>query len=146
MEVEMAVQLAAAPRKSILFEDYESEGEISVRYEIIDGVRVYMPATTLGHQRYSARLNDEFQSFSSLSKLTVAFYAPCDVVINRFPLQVRQPDLLVVSQKKYTDSGLTFDSVYFNVAPELVVEIISSSETFNALASKIRDYQKIRSH
>ena len=71
--------------------------------------------------------------------------APYDVLIRRFPkLQTRQPDLLFVSHARLAQGGGIPVKGLLGAAPELVVEIVSDSETQRILGDKIADYVTCR--
>ncbi len=66
-------------------------------------------------------------------------YAPMDVVVQQEPLQVRQPDLLFVSNERaYIIQG---DRIHG--APDLVVEILSPGNSRADIESKLSDYAEI---
>ena len=72
------------------------------------------------------------------------FIAPFDVLIRRVPkLQTRQPDLLLISWARLAEGGGIPKVGPLPIAPELVVEIISDSETARILGDKIADYDDI---
>ena len=65
-------------------------------------------------------------------------------LIRRFPkLQTRQPDLLFVSHARLAQGGGIPVKGLLGAAPELVVEIVSDSETQRILGDKIADYVRV---
>ncbi len=63
------------------------------------------------------------------------------MLIRRVPkLQTRQPDVLFVSYARLAQGGGIPEIGPLEVAPELVVEIISDSETQRRLNDKLTDY------
>lgn len=70
--------------------------------------------------------------------------APFDVLIRRVPkLQTRQPDVLFISFARLAQVGGKPAKGPLAIAPELVVEIISDSETERIVEEKIADYREI---
>jgi Uma2 family endonuclease len=66
--------------------------------------------------------------------------APFDVLVEQSPLRVRQPDIFVVSDETLKRVGGAPDLGPLTVPPELVVEILSPSESRRILGDKIRDF------
>jgi Uma2 family endonuclease len=69
--------------------------------------------------------------------------APCDVLISADPPHFRQPDILVISNERWGKNPPSNDPAPLSPAPELVVEVISPSETAASLADKLRDYTSV---
>ena len=75
----------------------------------------------------------------------LVLYVPVDVMIRKNPLRTRQPDLLYISFEQLQRYGLNEieELPFFDVAPDLVVEIVSPSESPRQVADKLADYQRI---
>ena len=66
------------------------------------------------------------------------------MLIRRIPkLQTRQPDALFISHARLAEGGGIPEIGPLEIAPELVVEIISTSETQRRLNDKLTDYVAI---
>jgi Uma2 family endonuclease len=68
-----------------------------------------------------------------------------DVIIQRSPLSTRQPDVLFLSAKR---TGITGRSqlrkkLVTEIIPDLVVEVLSQSDSREELDEKLKDYQRI---
>ena len=84
------------------------------------------------------------RQYARVTGIGKANVAPFDVLIRRFPkLQTRQPDVLFVSFARLAQAGGRPAKGPLSVAPELVVEIISDSETQRILEEKLADYCEI---
>ena len=59
------------------------------------------------------------------------------IYIRRNPDAVRAPDLLYISKERYTQVK---SASYLDVAPELVVEVMSPADTWSEVKEKLRDY------
>jgi Uma2 family endonuclease len=108
------------------------------RYELIDGVAYAMSAPNTEHQTISMTLSVEFYNFLKGKKCQV-LAAPFDVRLfyeeDESDDTVVQPDLLVVCDPgKLGKEGC-------RGAPDLVVEILSPSNTVLEMLRKIRVYQ-----
>ena len=132
---------AAPTTHELTYDAYMAEPETEGRYSIINGVRIFMAGATWRHQRVSKNISKAFDRYEEASGLGVTVYAPFDVLIRRFPkLQTRQPDVLFISHLRLALGGGIPVKGPFNAAPELVVEIISDSETERISGDKIADY------
>ena len=106
------------------------------RHEIISGEHFVNPAPNLYHQKVSRHL--QFQLFSQieLAGIGSVMNAPVDLQLSEY--DIVQPDLVVVTQKRQhimTPSRL-------RGVPDLVVEILSSSNPDHDLKTKRRLYEQ----
>jgi Uma2 family endonuclease len=75
----------------------------------------------------------------------VVLVAPVDVVIEREPLRTRQPDILFLNAQR---SGIKGPAdlrqlQVLEVPPDLVVEVLSPSNTRREVDDKLDDYERI---
>jgi Uma2 family endonuclease len=71
--------------------------------------------------------------------------APLDIVIRRDPLRTRQPDLLFLSAERTggtTGAQLTGMRLLSHI-PDLVIEVLSPTNTRREVADKLEDYRSI---
>jgi len=135
---------APALTNELTYEAYMAEPEVEGRYDIVNGVRIFMAGASYRHQRVSNNLSRGFYKFEQESGLGTTVSAPFDVLIRRTPrMQTRQPDVLFLSSVRLIEGGGIPVKGPFNAAPELVVEIISDSETQRILGDKLTDYVSI---
>jgi Uma2 family endonuclease len=140
----MAITSTSATADVLSFEQYLAEGVVHERYDIIDGVRVPMPAPRWRHQRIQGKVMRVLDRYEERVGTGYAIPAPFDVLIRRLPLlQTRQPDVLFITRSRLAHGTGIPASGPLEVAPELVVEIISDSETEQRLGAKIADYVEI---
>jgi Uma2 family endonuclease len=132
----------AIATERLTYEQYMAEGEIYKRYEIIDGVRIFMTNPTIGHQKIQGNIYTGIRGWRQVSRAGEVILAPCDILIRRSPLRTRQPDVLFISQERLGDKDLE-DPAPLDPAPELVVEILSPSDTNRVLEDKLADYRKV---
>ena len=132
-------------KKKISFEDYLLMPEINHPYEIIDGKFMLSPVPPPVHQRISANIFIPLEEYMRAKDLGVVLFAPVDIILQRHPLRTRQPDVLFIHKDKLSGTGL--DAIeelqILEIAPDLVVEVLSSSDTEKMLSGKLADYQRI---
>lgn len=132
-------------KKKISYEEYLAMPETNLRYEIVDGEMIMSPAPTSEHQWFLSNLFDALRAYVKRKKLGVVLPAPVDVLIRKAPLKTRQPDILFLSAERtgITGRAQLRDMPVIEVAPDLVVEVLSPSDTRGVLRNKLQDYIKI---
>ena len=131
----------AAP--CLTYDEYMREGEITYRYDIIDGVRVVPPAPRTLHQIVQENLTYQLGRYRRQGGQARPIPPPVDILIRKTPLRVRQPDVTLISVLVYRQRNVPDIQGPLDFAPGLVVEIISDSDRKEAFASKIADYSSI---
>ncbi|MGI4792471.1 MAG: Uma2 family endonuclease [Janthinobacterium lividum] len=132
---------AAPTTNELTYDEYMAEPDTEGRYSIINGVKIFMAGASYRHQRVSKNISKVFDRYEEMTSLGATVYAPFDVLIRRYPkLQTRQPDLLFVSHVRLAQGGGIPVKGPLGAPPELVVEIVSDSETQRILGDKIADY------
>ncbi len=137
--------------RPMTYEEYISGPEEMARYDILDGWKVYrlygdnlVPSPTRRHQNIALNIAEAFRSFQRQTRTGKVIIAPCDVEITYQPLKCRQPDVLFISQERLEQNAPSDEYDPLAPAPELIVEIISASDTKSVLAAKIDDYQAVQ--
>ncbi|MCL2815569.1 MAG: Uma2 family endonuclease [Oscillospiraceae bacterium] len=125
-----------AEEKKYTYGDY-IKWDNEIRYELIDGAAYAMAGVSTAHQRISRKILTQFDIFLR-GKTCEIFSAPFDVRLNSdtFDDIVVQPDLLVICDKSKLDSKSV------SGAPDMVIEILSNSNTRHDTIVKFRLYQK----
>ena len=141
----ISVPTTEATKKKISFEDYLLMPEINHPYEIIDGEFMPSPAPIPAHQKVALNIVMALNPPVQERDLGVVLFAPVDIILQRNPLRTRQPDVLFIHKDKLSGTGL--DAIeelqILEIAPDLVVEVLSSSDTEKVLSGKLADYQRI---
>ena len=141
----ISVPTTASTKKKISFEDYLLMPEINHPYEIIDGEFMPSPAPIPVHQRIVANTFVPLSNYVAAKDLGIVLFAPVDVILQRHPLRTRQPDVLFIHKDKLSGTG--FDAIeelqILEIAPDLVIEVLSASDTEKVLSGKLADYQRI---
>ena len=137
--------MTTAGTKRLTFEEWQALPETKQRCEVVDGVLV-MPPGPLGEHIWESRvIFTGLDSFLTTSGLGMVFSAPYDVVIQRNPPRVRQPDLFVVNSE-LTGIAKPADLAgrrFLDSAPLLVVEVLSPSNTPRDVEERLADYRSI---
>ena len=125
--------------------DYLSLPKIMQHYEIVDGELIMPPASTLYHQWITKKLLFALDSYVQTYQLGIVLCALVDILIHQRPVQTRQPDVLYLSAERsgFKDSDSLIGIQLLEIAPDLVVEILSSSDTRRKIKDKLADYQTI---
>ena len=118
------------PAVKFTYEDYLAT-PADVRYELLDGDLLMVPAPNLKHQRVQGNLYYHLRRFISEREPGELLPAPCDVVLS--DTDVVQPDLLFVSRER---EHLLSGGENVQGAPDLVIEILSP-----ATAERDRGYK-----
>jgi Uma2 family endonuclease len=131
--------------QQLTYEQYLMFPETIQRYEIIDGDMTMPPAPSFEHQWITDSLVLKLRPFVQQHQLGVVVSAPVDVLIQREPLRTRQPDVLFLSSVRTGIRGREGlrELQILNIAPDLVIEVLSPSETRRDVADKLADYRGI---
>ena len=131
--------------KKLTFEAYLALPETKQRYDIVDGVLIMAPAPTPDHQWLAQKIFLPLLQFIEELSLGVVLMAPVDLLIQRTPLRTRQPDLLFLNAERTGIRGR--DQLrglqFLEVPPDLVVEVLSPSNTRREIEDKLDDYRRI---
>jgi Uma2 family endonuclease len=127
------------PPQPITYEEYMTEEVIIKRYDIIDGMRIWMPNPNVHHQEVQGNLYERLRAWQRATRNGRTIMAPCDVLIRRAPMRTRQPDVLFITHERFGSRSFS-DPSPLEPAPELVIEILSSSETRRIRDAKLADY------
>ena len=134
-----------ATKQLLTYEDYLALPETMQRYEILDGELIMPPAPLFGHQWRSKKIFKPMDAYVEENQLGIVVYAPVDIMINKNPLRTRQPDILYISFEQLEKYGLDAmeELPFLDVAPNLVIELISPNESQRKVEDKLGDYQRI---
>jgi len=111
----------------------------SGREEVVNGEIRIMPPNKMPHPRVVGQLTAAF--LRQLDPKTTEFFASVfGLVIRQEPLTCREPDIAVFER-----STIVERDGYIHSAPQLVIEVLSPSETRKEIEEKLRDYESIGS-
>ena len=137
--------MATAGTKRLTFEEWQALPETKQRCEVVDGVIYMAPSPTDVHQWLGFEVAAHLSNFVRERGLGIVLMAPRDVLIQREPLRIRQPDVLFLSAERAgvrRPSDLVGQS-RIEAPPDLVVEVISPSNTRRNVEEKLVDYHSI---
>ena len=136
--------------RPMTYDEYLVSPEENARYDILDGYKVYrvwgkdnVPSPTRRHQDILANIYQCFRVYERASGIAKPQLSPCDVRISQKPLRTRQPDVLLISRDRLALNPPDTDPAPLSPAPELVVEIVSPSDTPTILVGKLADYCRV---
>jgi Uma2 family endonuclease len=125
--------------KHLTYQQYLDLPEMKARYSIVDGELVMAAAPTPNHQTVVQETFLKLDAFVREHGLGRVFVAPLDVLIRRDPLRTRQPDVIFISHtRRYIIGQQVIEG-----GPDLVIEILSPSNTRRELEEKLHDYQAV---
>jgi Uma2 family endonuclease len=123
----------------LTYEAYLAEDPVEGRYDIIDGTRIPLPGQSLKHQEVVVRLLIKIARFALESRRGQVLTAPLDVIIRRDPLRTRQPDVFFITNERLAEIGGPPSQGVLTVGPELIIEVLSPSETARSVRAKLTD-------
>ena len=135
----MVTEATTTATTRLTYEEYLKEPETMSRFDIVDGEVIMSASPHIYHQTISGNINEPVRRFVRENELGRVWYAPVDVIVQLAPLRVRQPDLLVIS----SEGAATIQDGRVHGGPDLVVEILSPSNSRADIVSKLADYARI---
>jgi Uma2 family endonuclease len=137
----------AAPREQGLrrldWEAYLRWEDDLMHYEIIDGEVYLLTTPTLRRQLVQAKLMNRIRSYLNLNRLGELLAAPFDFVVRREPLRTRQPDLFFLPSAREAEWRDRLNEPRLEIAPELAIELLSPSDTYQRWKEKLQDYHQL---
>lgn len=124
-----------AQARKLTYDDYAQIPDDGRRHEIIDGEHFVNAAPNVWHQRTLLRLLMSITSFVEARDLGEVFCSPIDVYFSEH--NVVQPDVLFIGK----DTGRA-DGPFVQMTPDLVVEILSTSNRRHDEVRKLRLYDE----
>lgn len=106
-------------------------------YEIIDGERRDMTPTGFEHGRLESRLSETLSRH--LKDKGYVAVGEVGILISKQPLRIRAADVVYLSKEKAPQQPKGI----LEIAPDLVIEIISESNTSWEMNDKVKDYLSI---
>ncbi|MBI4645542.1 MAG: Uma2 family endonuclease [Bacteroidia bacterium] len=104
--------------------------------QLINGEIIMSPSPSTKHQRISKRIFKKIDAYVEENYLGETFYAPIDVYFDEE--NAFEPDILFVSKERL--DIIKEDGIYG--APDLVIEILSLSNSYHDTKTKKKIYEK----
>ncbi len=143
----MTATIPAVTQRRLTYEEYleefRTEAPTRQPYYFLDGVKFMPPSPRPLHQIIVHRIEGLFDAFEEAGVPIRVIPAPMDLLITSAPLRTRQSDILIMSEARYLEAGVPDMGGPVTIAPELVIEVLSPSETRRTIGEKLADYQRI---
>ena len=107
------------------------------RCELIDGRIVEMSPTGDTHGGVELAIGSALRAFVLAHKLGKVRVGEVGIYTQRDPDRVRGVDVLFISNERYAQKQ---SESYLDVAPELIVEVLSPNDSWSAVMQKLREY------
>jgi len=127
--------IASKESKTYTYEDINNLPE--GLYEIVDGRIVELSPT--GFEHGSIEMEIGMFLYNNLKNKGYVATGEVGILIQKSPLKIRAGDVVFISKEIYPQKPKGI----LEKAPDLVVEIISPSNTFDEIQEKVEDYLKI---
>ena len=105
------------------------------RYELVEGVLHMMSPAGGRHGKITVRLTTRLAVYVEAHQLGTVFAAETGFLTHRDPDTVRAPDVAFVSRERLEPLGEVVGFV--PLAPDLVVEVTSPSDTYSQIEDKV---------
>jgi Uma2 family endonuclease len=108
------------------------------RYELVRGALVCMAATGGQHGIIASRLDHRLRSFVEAHDLGEVCAAETGFRLAQNPDTVRAPDVSFITRDRVAAQGVP--EGYWPFAPDLAAEVISPSDRFDDVLTKVQEY------
>jgi Uma2 family endonuclease len=105
--------------------------------ELVEGRIVYMSPTGDEHGGVEILIGSVLLAFAQSHNLGKVRVGEVGIYVGRNPDTVRGADAIFISHERYAQKR---SSSYLDVAPDLVVEILSPHDAWSAVMQKLREY------
>ncbi|MBM3128323.1 MAG: Uma2 family endonuclease [Chloroflexi bacterium] len=120
-------------------EELAALGEIG-RCELVEGEIIMRSPTGNRHGRVELKLGKALDDFVSPRKLGIVAVGEVGIYTRRHPDTVRGADVLFISNER---AARRSSKAYLDIAPDLIVEVLSPDDRWNELTQKLREYFSI---
>jgi Uma2 family endonuclease len=120
--------------------DIERMGSAGERMELIDGVLREKPGVSLRHGGIELRMSSPLDTHVMRNRLGRVYPSETQFRIFSDPEIIRIPDLAFVRADRLPSETERWHIAPF--APDLAVEVVSPTDSFNDVAEKIAQYQR----
>jgi Uma2 family endonuclease len=133
-------QMAANPTTAMLLtpDDLLAMPEDGNRYELIRGELVSTPMSSYESSQVAMVIGSTLRAYAFPRKLGLVAGADGAFILDRNPYTVRIPDVSFVRMDRLPPREQRRQ--YLELAPDLAVEVVSPSDSANAVHEKVREY------
>jgi len=108
------------------------------KYELVEGELIRMAPTGGEHGVLTVRLGRLLDEYIAAHDLGIVCGAETGFVLRRTPDTVRAPDVSFVAKERIPTTGVP--KTYWPFAPDLAVEVVSPSDRFDEVQTKVAEY------
>ena len=106
--------------------------------ELVEGKIVFMSPTGFPHGNYEGNFYEQLKAYARQKKSGKVVVGEVGIYVQRDPDTIRAADVVYVSNERLAQRRKT--SGYLDVAPELIVEILSPDDRWQEVNQKMREY------
>jgi Uma2 family endonuclease len=128
----------AAAERLITAEDLFHMPDNGCRYELVKGELIRMAPAGARHGEIASRLDRRLGGYVEAQGLGVVCATDTGFRLAQNPDTVRAPDVSFVARERIPAEGVP--EQYWPFAPDLAVEVVSPSDSFDEVAAKVSDY------
>ena len=136
MSTATLTEKAESKEKLITADELYAMGDIP-GVELVKGKLQQMAPTGFEHGIREARIGRFLDHFNEKHQLGQVMTGEVGMYIRRNPDSIRAADVLFISHERFQQIQSTS---YLDVAPELVVEVLSPNDSWVGMAEKLEDY------
>ncbi len=136
MKVKETARAYSVQKKPFTYIDYLNLPDDNLRYEVLRGDLIMVPAPSTRHQDVVLNIVEHLQRFVKDRNRGKIYLAPIDVLLSE--TYVLQPDILFIAKGNFeiiTDKNISG-------TPDLVIEILSPATGYYDLVEKKEIYQE----
>lgn len=135
----MAVEIMTTVTHVITGAELEALGDIGP-CELVDGRIVPMSPTGVAHGGYEGNIYAALREFVRAHNLGKVRVGEVGIYVQRNPDTVRGADVVFISNERYAQQP---SPGFLEVAPDLVVEVLSPNDRWSKVMQKLREYLAI---
>lgn len=130
------VELAATETRLITGAELEKMSNIGP-CELVEGRIVPMSPTSYTHGEVELNFGSELRTFVRAHKLGKVQVGEVGIYTQRDPDTIRSADVLFISNERFSQQK---SPGFLDVAPDLIVEVLSPSNSWSEITQKLREY------
>ena len=108
------------------------------KYELVEGALIRMAPTGGEHGAVTVRIGRMLDEYVEAHGLGICSGAETGFILRRGPDVVRAPDAAFIAKARIPEAGIP--TTYWPFAPDLAVEVVSPSDRFSDVQTKIAEY------
>lgn len=131
-------ELPSVQQTLLTAKDLWKQADDGYRYELVKGIIRRMPLAGFEHGILSSKIGSNLDKHIKKHQLGYVCSAGTGFKISQDPDTVRSPDAAFIRQAAIDEQGIP--KGYWEGAPDLAVEVISSSDTYTEVDEKVDEW------